>query len=180
MIRLDTICQLAKSLKTAVVKENSIQIVECELKFSDLPIQRDVMDELIGFPVGWSAAALYDEQGAPFRVVSIEVQTRPLRVTGRLCGPDGKPTLPLLQADLSELSFGLVNLGAVVEGKLTWPAKGDEVEDVMELLGKTCKVEWEISDGSETREMFPAQPSVARETMRKILQGPWGAPPAEG
>lgn len=175
-----TICQLAKSLKTGIVKDNSIETVECELKFSALPVPRDVMDELIGFPVGWSAAALYDDQGAPFRVVSIGVAMRPLRVTGRICGPDGKPTLALLQAELSGLSFGLVNLGAVVDGKLAWPAKGDEVEDVMELLGKTCRVEWEVTVGGDTQEMFPAQPSVAREAMRKILQGPWNAPAAEG
>jgi hypothetical protein len=177
--RLETICQVAKSLKTGVAKDGAVETVECELKFASLPVPRDVMDELLGLPIGWSAAALFDDQGAPLRLMSISVEGRALRVTGKISGPGGDPSLVLLQAELTEIACGLCNLGGVVEGKLTWPAKGDEVEDVMELLGKTCRVEWQVSDG-KADDMFPASPSVTREAIRKIIQGPWASGGAQG
>lgn len=171
MQKLDTICQLAKSLKTAVAKGDSgAEVVTCEIKFSALPIPREMMDELLGLPVGWSQKCVFDDQGAPLRLLSISSAGRALRVTGKIAGPKGHPALVLLQAELTDVALSLVTLGAVCEGKLTWTARGDEVEDVAELLGKTCTAVWQITDG-EQDDLFDAHRGASRETVNTIIDG---------
>lgn len=135
-----------------------------QVKFKDLKVDRDVIDELLGEAVGWCRNTLYDEQGAPRKRYGITVYGRTLRVSGGISGPKERPTLPLLQAELSDVYLTLIPLGAMVEGTLTWSARGDEVEDVSELLRKVCAARWEITDGDQADMFAPTSKAAAAAT----------------
>lgn len=148
--KLDTILTLAKGFNTKVVKgEGGREVTTCEVKFAGMPVNREHIDPLLGMPFGWAAIALFDELGAPLAHLSIGSFRRPLRFTGRIMGPRGEPVLSLLQAELSDIEVGLTNVGGILDGKLTWLARGDEVEDSDGLLGKLCRAEFEVSDGDQ-------------------------------
>ena len=169
MIVLDTICELAKTLSTKVEKsESSVEVVNCSLKFSAVTIDRDTVDELLGMSIGWCRDHLFDEQGAPVRSFTLSVHGRALSVSGSIQGVKGEHVLSLLQAELSDVRLSLVNLGAVCEGKLTWAARGDEVEDVMLLLGKTCGVHWELRDAGQ-EDLFAGSQSAAAAATRGAI-----------
>jgi hypothetical protein len=119
------------------------------MKYTAMPVQREHMDELLGMPFGWASLALFDDQGAPYRGLNISTTRDTLRVTGKISGPKGEPRLVLTGASLSDVESSLISLGAVTGGTLTWVARGDEVEDVCQLLGKTCRAEFQITDGDQ-------------------------------
>jgi hypothetical protein len=163
MIKIDSILEVAKSFSAKATKDEAgVGTTIAQIKFSGLPVDRDCIDELLGMPVGWCRGALFDEQGAPLRRFGVSVYGRSLRVSGNISGPKRMPSLPLLQAELTDGSLTLVPLGAVFEGTLTWGARGDEVSDVSELLGKTCAAVWEITDG-EQPDMFSATSKAAAQ-----------------
>lgn len=173
MIKIQTILALAKSMTAKSVKDDSNQFVTVAMvKFADLKIDRDMLDELMGTPIGWCRSTLYDEQGAPLRRFGVQVFGRSLRVSGTVKGGRNEGTLALLQAELDECEARCVPLGALVDGRLTWAARGDEVEVISDLLGKECLVEWEITD-ADTEDMFRSQSKAAAKATQatnSILQ----------
>lgn len=174
MIKLETICNVSKSLTAKATKDESgAPTTIAQMKFSDLQVDRDTVDELLGEPVGWCRGALYDEQGAPRKRYGITVYGRSLRVSGVITGPKAQPTLSLLQAELSDAYLTLIPLGAMLEGKLTWSARGDEVEDVSDLLGRTCTARWEITDGDQADMFSPTSSAAAKATTetQRIIGG---------
>jgi hypothetical protein len=72
---------------------------------------------------------------------------------------------------LSEISAGLVTLGGAIEGKLVWATRGDEGEDVAEMLGKTCRIEWHVVDGEQADLFRTSGQAIAREATRKVVEG---------
>lgn len=165
MISLHTVCKVAATFTAKAEKDESgAPTTTAKVKFSELKVDRDTIDELLGEPIGWCQTALFDEQGAPRRRYGLTVFGRELRVSGTIHGPQGKPTLNLLQATLSDVYLALMPLGAIVEGTLTWAARGDEVEDVAELLGKVCAAQWEITDGAQADMFSPTSKAAARAT----------------
>lgn len=169
MIVLDSVCEVGKSLSTKVEKnDGGIEVVNCVLKFSDVVVIRDTVDELLGVDVGWCQQRLYQEDGSPVRAFSIGIYGREHTVTGTIRGVKGDQVLNLLQAELTDLRFSLVSLGAVLEGKLKWLARGDEVEDVMMLLGKTCGIHWEVHDAGQKDMFSGSQRAAAAETRSKV------------
>lgn len=161
MIKIQTTLTLAKSMTAKSVKDDSGQMVTVALvKFADMQIDREMLDELLGMPIGWCRGALYDEQGAPLRRFGVSVYGRTLRVSGAIKGTRNEGTLALLQAELDDCDARCVPLGALIDGRLTWAARGDEVEVISELLGKECLAEWEITDDG-TDDMFRAQSQAA-------------------
>ncbi len=174
MIRIDTVCMLGKSLTAKATKDDSgVPTVVAQVKFSDLKVDRDTVDELLGETVGWCRTALYDEQGAPRKRYGITVYGRSLRVSGGIRGPKEHQTLALLQAELTDAHLRLVPLGALLEGKLTWSARGDEVEDVSDLLGMICSAKWEVNDGDQSDLFQPTSAAAAAATTetRRIIDG---------
>ena len=172
MIRIDSVCTLAKSLTAKSVKDDSgVPTTIAQLKFSELQVDRDSVDELLGMPVGWCRGTLYDDQGAPLRRFGVAVFGRVHRVSGGLSGPKEHQTLSLLQAELEDVYLRLTPLGALAEGKLTWAARGDEVEDVSEILGTVVRARWEITDGGQDDLFNPTSPGAARatETVQQAL-----------
>lgn len=124
-------------------------LILCSLKYTGMPVQREHLDELLGMPFGWASLALYDDQGAPYRGLAISATRESLRVTGTISGPRGEPRLALVSATLSDVESALISLGAVTGGTLIWAARGDEVEDVAQLLGKICRAEFQVTDGEQ-------------------------------
>lgn len=174
MIKLDTICEVAKTFTAKATKdESSAPTTVAQIKFSGLLVDRDHLDELLGETIGWCRTALYDEQGAPRKRYGITVYGRTLRVSGAITGPKEQPTLALLQAELTDAHLTLIPLGAMLEGKLTWSARGDEVEDVSDLLGKTCRAKWEITDGDQADMFSPTSKGSAAATTatQRIIEG---------
>ncbi|MGC8519829.1 MAG: hypothetical protein ACP5P4_15120 [Steroidobacteraceae bacterium] len=174
MIKLETVCEVAKTFTAkADTDESGAPTTTAKLKVRDLRIDRDTIDELLGEPIGWCQSALFDEAGAPRRRYGIMVFGRAMRVSGTISGPQGQPTLSLLQAELSDVRLTLIPLGALVEGTLTWAARGDEVEDCADLLGKLCAALWEITDGGQADMFDPTSRAGAAansETARIISQ----------
>lgn len=165
MIKIDTICNIAKTFTAkAETDESGAPTTTAKVKFSDLQISIDTVDELLGEAVGWARATLYDPQGAPRRRYGITVFGRSSRVSGGISGPKGQPTLALLQAELTDVYLTLIPLGAMVEGTLTWGARGNEVEDVADLLGRTCSAKWEITDGEQADMFAPTSRAAAAST----------------
>jgi hypothetical protein len=165
MIKLDTILKLGKSMTTKATKDEAgVPTTVCVTKFAELQVDRDSIDELIGMPVGWCSLHLYDEQGAPVRRFGVSVFGRTLRVSGAISGPKGDPTLPLLQAELTDAHLTLMPLGAIVEGTLTWGARGDEIEDITGLQGALCRAKWEITDGDQADMFSPTSQGAAQAT----------------
>lgn len=156
MIVINTILEIGKAFGAKATKDDSgVATTTAQIKFSGLPVDRNCIDELLGMPVGWCRGALFDDHGAPLKRFGVSVYGRVLRVSGSISGPRKTPSLPLLQAELTDGSLRLVPLGAVFEGTLTWGARGDEVSDVSDLLGKTCAAVWEITDGDQA-DLFSA------------------------
>ncbi len=163
MIKINTILEVAKTFAAKATKDDAgVETTIAQIKFKGLPIDQDSIDEMLGMPVGWCRGALFDEQGAPLKRFGVSVFGRMLRVSGCISGPKSRPTLALLQAELTDAYLTLVPLGAIVEGKLTWGARGDEVSDVDGLMGRTCSAAWEITDGGQ-EDMFSATSKAAAE-----------------
>lgn len=174
MIKFTTICNVSKTFTARANKDESgAPTITSQVKFSDLQVDRDTIDELLGEAVGWCRSTLFDDQGAPRKRYGITVFGRALRVSGGISGPKGKPTLALLQAELSDVYLTLIPLGAMVEGTLTWCARGDEVEDVSDLLGRTCTAAWEITDGDQADMFSPTSrgAAAANAETQRILGG---------
>lgn len=174
MININTILELGKTFTAKAAKDDAgVPTTEARLKFKGLQVDRDSLDELLSTPVGWCQKTLFDEQGAPLRRFGVSVFGRLLRVSGVISGPKDEPTQRLLQAELSDAYLTLIPLGALVEGTLTWGARGDEVEDCSELLGRTCTARWEITDGGQADMFSPTSQAAANATTttQRIIDG---------
>lgn len=181
MIKLDTVLELGKSLTVKSTKDSAKQrVIIASVKFAALCVDRDTIDELMRKPVGWCRSVLFDDQGAPIGHYSVGILGRAWRVSGSIAGGHREGTLPLLQAELTDLTLSLIALGAVAEGTLTWAARGDEAEDVNDLLGNTCKVVWEITDGEQGDLFQPNSHAAAAATTetQRIIGNLGRQPPA--
>ncbi len=182
MIHIDSVCKIGKTFTArAESDESGAPTTTAKLKFSELRVDRDTIDELIGEPVGWCRSALFDEAGAPRRRYGLTVYGRTLRISGTIRGPRERPTLALLQAELSDVHLTLIPLGALIEGALTWGARGDEVEDCADLLGQTCAVVLDVTDGAQEDLFSPTSRAAAAATAEvgRIL-GDLGHSPSAG
>lgn len=181
MIKVDTVCDVSKTFAAKATKDESgAPTTVAHIKFSNLQIDRDTIDEILGEDIGWCSKTLFDAHGAPRRRYGITVFGRTLRVSGSISGPKAESSLPLLQAELTEGYLTLIPLGAMFEGKLTWAARGDEVSDVNDLLGKTCSANWEITDGDQADMFSPTSSASASATTatQRIIDGLGRNPPS--
>lgn len=155
MIQIRSTAELGKSLSVKREKDGDDVIVACHLKFADLFCDREQFDEICRQPIGWHGA-FFDELGAPVNVFDIGLPLSSWSVTGRIKGGDSRPEeLRLLQATLSGVTCTLTKLGALLSGSLSWKARGDEAEDLTELLGRLVAVDWQIADGGQQDLLAP-------------------------
>lgn len=140
LLSIETVCEIGKGLSVKREKSDEEDIVRCHLKFSDCAVERDAIDQLLGLPIG-IVNSFFDDLGAPLARMVLGAPKRELGATGRIVGTKPREVLTL-GADclLTDIEVVLKELGGLLSGTLTWTARGDEVEDVTDLLGRTCKV----------------------------------------
>lgn len=149
---IDATCEVAKNFSVKREKgPEDVEIVVAHLKVADVMLDRDQLDEIVGLPIGWSSQALYDDQGAPLRRLTLVSERTDLTLTGVIKGGDkpGSPSLTLRDAEVSGITLDLVPLGALLSCGLAWRAAGDEVDDIADLLGKLCGIHVTLSDGGQ-------------------------------
>jgi hypothetical protein len=166
VLKIDSVCKLGKTIKATSKKDaKGVPTTIASIKFSELKILGIAgVNQLLGEKDGWAQTALYDDQGIPRKRFGISVYGRLHRVSGGLNGPKPNQALVLLQADLEEVWLQLTPSGALAEGMLTWAARGDEIEDVSEILGTLVRAVWEITDGGQDDMFDPQGTGAARAT----------------
>lgn len=158
-ITLSATCEVAKSFSVKREKrDDDTEAVVAHLKVADVMLDREQIDEVIGLPIGWAQSALFDEQGAPYRPLTLGVPRKDLTLTGVIKG-GGKPAAPSLtlrDAEMSGITLDLTTLGALLSCGLAWRAAGDEVDDIADLLGKLCGIHVTLIDGGQGDLLRPA------------------------
>ena len=142
---LNATAELAKSFTARREKgeDEADSNVTCSLKFSELPVARGEIDELVGLPLGLTER-LFDELGAPLAPLTLSSKKRALEASGRVSFNASKLTLGS-DCELTDIAVTLKELGGLLEATLTWSALGDETEEVAELLGRCCHLELTVS-----------------------------------
>lgn len=166
-MKLNATAEVAKSFTAKRVKDedDADSAVACALKFSELPVERGEIDELVGLPLGLPLGLterLFDELGAPLAPLTLSSKKRALEASGRVSFNASRLTLGS-DCELTDIAVTLKELGGLLEGTLTWSARGDEVEDVAELLGRTCHVELTIAPPKQA-DLFDQARAPARGT----------------
>jgi hypothetical protein len=140
VLNIETVCEIGKGLSVKREKSDDEDIVRCHLKFSDCAVERNAIDQLLGLPEG-IVQSFFDDLGAPLAKMVLGAPGRELGATGRILGTKPREVLTLgADCELTDIEVALKDLGGLLSGTLTWTARGDEVEDVTDLLGRTCKV----------------------------------------
>lgn len=141
VLNIETVCEIGKGLSVKREKSDKGEdIVRCHLKFSECAVKREAIDQLLGLPEG-IVQSFFDDLGAPLAKMILGAPGRELHATGRILGVKPREVLTLgSDCQLTEIEVALKELGGLLSGTLTWSARGDEVEDVTDLLGRTCKV----------------------------------------
>lgn len=182
MIEISSTCTLGKSLsvkREKVGNSDDGERVIAHLKFAELFVQRDVIDDLCKRPIDWAAMSLFDDQGAPLALIELGLPASEWTAQGALAGPGGKPSLALVGAKLTGVVIALTPLGALVSGALSWEARGDEVEDVTDLLGKEVKIEIDLSDGGQQDLLAPLRETAAAHGVTSMTMQVPGHEPVE-
>lgn len=182
MIELKTTGEIGRAfhVKKEKADDDGAERITCTLAFAEAFVPRSVFDQFCKQPDGWHAA-FYDDQGAPVGRFALALDGAKWSVTGTIRGT-GKapPTLNLLEADLTSVKVTPTRLGAVIEGRLAWQAKGDEVDDVRDLLGALVALDWRVTDGDQT-DLFKATPDDAiTRQVRSAIRAAIGKPPKSG
>ena len=151
-IHLKTVATLAKSF--AVKREKTgedTESVVAHLKFGECLIDRDQLDELLGQPIGWSTASLYDDLGAPLARITLALNASNWSASGLVRGGDkiGDPLLKLKDAEIDSIALELAPLGALLSAQLSWAAEGDEVDDIADMLGKIVTFDLVLTNGGQ-------------------------------
>jgi hypothetical protein len=145
-MQIKTVAHIAKGVSMKREKIDDVENVVAHLKFSDLFMTQEQVDELTSRPPGWCRRALFDELGAPVFHMNVQLPKLELSVVGTVGDAQQPDRLHLLQATLSDIVLSMTTLGAAVQGTLTWLVAGDEASDCEPLLGRVCAVSWQITN----------------------------------
>jgi hypothetical protein len=175
MIEIESVATLAKSFSVKREKDgDDAEHVIAHLKFSETFVSRDTIDEICGQAIGWSTMALFDEQGAPLFRCDISLPSAEWSCTATISGPDGRPSLKVAQATLDSAVLTPTTLGAVLAGQLSWVAKGDEVEDVTDMLGAVVTFHATLN-GSGQVDAFKDAKDAARAFVHSVAEAGGGS-----
>lgn len=146
-MKLKTVLTAAKSwsMKREKAEDNS-EVTFGHLRFSDLFVTREQVDQIMGQESGWARTALFDDLGAPRGFWSISSPKLELSVVGTVGDGEKDDRLQLLQATLDSIEVTLTQQGAVIAGQLSWLVAGDEAADIEPLLGRICGVKWDLNN----------------------------------
>jgi hypothetical protein len=172
-IHINATCNVAKTFSVKREKDSGDESerIVAHLKVADIVLTREQIDGLLRQPQGWAGAALFDDLGAPKARLTLTLHRTDLQLTGVIDG--GKkstdPKLKLKGADLDGLTLELTPLGALLACKLSWVAAGDEVDDIADMLGKTCNVNAVIEDGKQDDLLAPIQRIANRDGLSMTM-----------
>lgn len=109
------------------------------LKFTEHFIDREYSDEMLGLPIH-ATALLYGEDGIPVTKITIGRKHIVYLFAGAITGNKNRNEQIALTGDtqIEKAELQLVENGALLSAQLVWKVKGDEVELLKPLLGKTC------------------------------------------
>lgn len=130
------------SIKRRKVKD--VEVVNAKIKFKDALVSRETIDAFLGRPIGWTTSALFDDMGRPLLLCEWSLPVFTAAVSGTIQGTKEADVIKLLEADLSHVSFILVDNGAKVDGEIEWTVAGDEASDLEPLLGRLCGIHWVV------------------------------------
>ncbi len=149
-IHIDSVADIGKTfnIKREKIADETKRVIG-HLKFANLLVPRESLDEFMGQPSGWAQRSLYDPLGAPIAQMEVSLPLFNACVTGVIRGVTEREVIKLTQAILSGVSYIVTNLGAKINGELTWEAAGDEVSDLEPLLDKKCAVVWVVQDAGQ-------------------------------
>lgn len=141
-MKLETILTVAKSISIKREKgDGDCDVTRAHVKFTDLYITREQVNELVRQRPGWCETAFFDELNAPLGAWSLVPHDTALEVSGRIRASE-IATLSLPSADLTAIEITFVGTagtpGALVSGQLAWLVAGDESSDIEPLLGRIC------------------------------------------
>lgn len=157
-IEVKTIGEFGKTISAKRTTRETVagkeEFVACNAKIASIEITRGQVDQFFGLLM---AERLWDEMGAPIAAMQIELLGRS---AWTFTGNVGSPTqaLTLMQANVATIVIEPRDKGALLSCALSWEARGDEVEDAMDLLGRTCKVSGAFNDGGQ-EDMFRGLPA---------------------
>ena len=138
-IEVNTTTEIAKGFSIKRRKTAGTVQTVATLKFDGVFIDREYSDEMLGLPIA-ATALLYGEDGIPVSAVTIGRKHIVYQFAGVITGNSNKEEQIKLAKDteVCKCELQLVDKGARLSGVLTWPVRGDEVEDLEPLLGQTC------------------------------------------
>lgn len=148
-MKLTTIVTIGKSLSIKCEKSEAGESTVAHLKFGEMFIQREQINEIAGQRPGWAETSFFDEQGAPLGHWCLSLSGTALFVTGKIRGKNAAQSLCLVDSNMSGIKIALIPLGAMLYGNLSWQISGDEVGDIEPLLGRECSAELTLSDGGQ-------------------------------
>lgn len=145
-LKLQSSCFVGKKMATQRDSDGDAEIVTCRINVKDVRVSRDQMDELAGWPIGCTQL-LFDELGQPHQRTSFLLAKRELLSTGKIEHRRDSgavmASLNIKVAAVGDLRF-LLDVPddngptAMMSFTLVWKAEGDEVEDVEDLLKRSC------------------------------------------
>lgn len=149
-VQLETTAKISKSvsIRREKVSDDTEHVIAC-MKFSETPIFREAIDEIVGRPIGWAESCLFDALGAPIARMIIHLPMLKFTATGVIRGGADVDKLTLTGAQLSNVCLTLVDKGAYLAGELTWGVAGDEVSDLEQLLGRLCMLHLVLQDSGQ-------------------------------
>lgn len=152
-LTIEATAEIGKSISAKAEKVGDDEVTVAHLKFKGLFVDREAMDLLIGWQKGRAALALFDEEGEPRAYFQL-VLAGDFDMGGSIAGnAETNEKLVVTVGTLSNAKLDLCPLGALLSGKITWKAAGDEVSDAEPLLGKLCMAKFVVR-GMQQLDLF--------------------------
>lgn len=145
-MQINSVATIAKGVSLKREKIDDAEHVVAHLKFSDLFLSREQIDEITGRPPGWARGAFFDELGAPVMPLALDLPGLELSVVGTIGDAEKQDRLQLVEATLAGITLTMTTAGAAAQGTLTWLVAGDEANDCEPLLGRVCSARWKIAN----------------------------------
>lgn len=168
-IQLITVLTLGKALAIKREKgEDEADVTKAHLKFSEMFLRREEINQICGLRPGWAETSFFDELGAPLGLWSLVLHKAEFTVGCIITGPDRRG-LKVVGALLSGIELTFTDLGAVMAGEITWLIAGDEASDIEPLLGRECSVAMAISDGGQMDMLKDASPQTVARSLAEVM-----------
>jgi len=167
-IQVHNTIEIAKSFSVKRSKIDGLPSTLACVKFAGLFIDREYSDEMLGLPIA-ATTLLYADDGVPVSMIAISRKQIVYEFSGAISGNKNRNEEISLNGTthIEKSELQLVKGGALLSGRISWPVRGDEVEDLEPLLGQTCILIGHISL-PEQIDAFAQATAKNREITKKI------------